>query len=93
MEEEDSLLEVIKEYSSKDLRDLERMTNEVLQHWKSMLAHPELKEGIKIAVELSIKTSENDLKIIKEQLIKIENSVVIQVRSDNSETKNGADNN
>ena len=72
--EEDSLLEDIKEYSSKDLRDLERMTQEVLQHWKSMLSHPSITESTKKAVEMSIQTSENDLKIIKEQLKKIDKS-------------------
>jgi hypothetical protein len=72
--EEDSLLEDIKEYSSKDLRDLERMTEEVLQHWKTMLSHPNITESTKKAVEMSIQTSENDLKIVREQLKKIDNS-------------------
>ena len=64
--EEDTLLEDIKEYSSKELEQLEEMTRQVLSHWKSMM-RPDLKEDIKNAIKISIEISENDLLLIAEE--------------------------
>jgi len=61
--EDQSLLEDIKEYSIKELGQLEEMTKQVLDHWKSMLG-PDLKEGTRKAIEISIEISENDLQLI-----------------------------
>ena len=69
--EEESLLEDIKEYSLKELEQLESMTKQVLDHWHSMM-RPDLKESTKKAIEISIEIAENDLKLIKnEKQIKI----------------------
>ena len=63
--EEESLLDDIKQYSFKELKQLETMTQQVLDHWNSMM-RPDLKEGTKKAIELSIEIAKNDLKLIKE---------------------------
>jgi hypothetical protein len=69
--EEESLLEDIKEYTLKELEQLESMTKQVLDHWHSMM-RPDLKESTKKAIEISIEIAENDLKLIKnEKEIKI----------------------
>ena len=65
------------------------MTGEVLRHWKSMLSHPSLKEGTKAAVEMSIKTSENDLKIIRDQMKKIDNSRLVNNAPSTDAEKDG----
>jgi hypothetical protein len=64
--EEQTLLDDIREYSLKELHQLESMTQQVLDHWHSMI-RPDLKEGVKKAIELSIEIAENDLKLIRAQ--------------------------
>lgn len=83
--EEESLLDDIKEYSFKELEQLETMTHQVLEHWNSMM-RPDLKEGTKKAIELSIEIAKNDLKLISEQKkIKIAHKAKLSNKSPDSE--------
>ena len=83
--EEESLLDDIKDYSLKDLEQLENMTRQVIDHWKSMIS-PQIKEGTKKAIEISMEIAENDLRIILEQKqIKIAEGNSKNIKSANSD--------
>jgi len=67
---DDTLIQDIKEYSPTELEQLRQMTGEVLDHWTKMLKEHELKEGVKIAVKMSIKQAKEDIRIISEEISK-----------------------
>lgn len=60
----------IEGYTAKELRQLQKMTEEVLDHWKKMLAEApaNLSEGLRMAIELSIRQAEEDLEKIASKI-------------------------
>lgn len=60
----------IEGYTAKELRQLQKMTEEVLDHWKKMLAEApaNLSEGLRMAIELSIRQAEEDLETIASKI-------------------------
>ena len=60
----------LKEYSVKEIHQLQKMTEEIRDHWVKMLkeAPSTLSEGLKMAIELSIQQSEDDLEKIRAEL-------------------------
>ena len=57
-------------YTAKELRQLQKMTEEVRDHWKKMLAEApaNLSEGLRMAIELSIRQAEEDLEKIASKI-------------------------
>jgi len=57
-------------YTAKELRQLKKMTEEVRDHWKKMLAEApaNLSEGLRMAIELSIRQAEEDLEKIASKI-------------------------
>jgi len=57
-------------YTAKELRQLQKMTEEVRDHWKKMLAEApaNLSEGLRMAIELSIRQAEDDLQTIASKI-------------------------
>jgi predicted DNA-binding antitoxin AbrB/MazE fold protein len=57
-------------YTAEELRQLRKMTEEVRDHWKKMLAEApaNLSEGLRMAIELSIRQAEEDLKTIASKI-------------------------
>jgi hypothetical protein len=57
-------------YTAKELRQLQKMTEEVRDHWKKMLAEApaNLLEGLRMAIELSIRQAEEDLQTIASKI-------------------------
>ena len=57
-------------YTAKELRQLQKMTEEVRDHWKKMLieAPANLSEGLRMAIELSIRQAEEDLETIASKI-------------------------
>ena len=68
-EDQDTSLD-IEGYTVKELRQLQKMTEEVLDHWKKMLAEApaNLSEGLRMAIELSIRQAEEDLEKIASKI-------------------------
>jgi hypothetical protein len=66
MSEEDGTGLEIEGYTAKELRQLQKMTEEVRDHWKKMLAEApaNLSGGLRMAIELSIRQAEEDLEKI-----------------------------
>jgi hypothetical protein len=64
----------IEGYTAKELRQLQKMTEEVLDHWKKMLAEApaNLSEGLRMAIELSIRQAEEDLEKIASKIKSID---------------------
>jgi hypothetical protein len=60
----------LKDYSVKEIKQLQKMTEEIRDHWLKMLkeAPASLSEGLKMAIELSIQQSEDDLEKIQAEL-------------------------
>ncbi|NDC43108.1 MAG: hypothetical protein EBZ77_16430 [Chitinophagia bacterium] len=60
----------IEGYTAKELRQLQKMTEEVRDHWKKMLAEApaNLSEGLRMAIELSIRQAEEDLEKIASKI-------------------------
>ena len=71
LEEDLSTELLIKTYSVKEITQLKKMTEEIRDHWKKMLAEApaNLSEGLKMAIELSITQAEDDLVKIQEELL------------------------
>ena len=69
MSSDDTGLE-IDGYTAKELRQLQKMTEEVRDHWKKMLieAPANLSEGLRMAIELSIRQAEEDLETIASKI-------------------------
>jgi hypothetical protein len=57
-------------YTAKELRQLQKMTEEIRDHWKKMLAEApaSLSEGLRMAIELSIRQAEEDLETIASKI-------------------------
>jgi hypothetical protein len=57
-------------YTAKELRQLQKMTEEIRDHWKKMLAEApaSLSEGLRMAIELSIRQAEEDLEMIASKI-------------------------
>jgi len=57
-------------YTAKELRQLQKMTEEIRDHWKKMLAEApaSLSEGLRMAIELSIRQAEEDLGTIASKI-------------------------
>jgi hypothetical protein len=70
-DEEESTALLIKTYTDKEIKQLRKMTEEVRDHWKKMLAEApaNLSEGLRMAIEKSIEQAESDLKEIQEELL------------------------
>jgi hypothetical protein len=68
-EDQETVLD-IDAYTAKELRQLQKMTEEVLDHWKKMLAEApaNLSEGLRMAIELSIRQAEEDLEKIASKI-------------------------
>jgi hypothetical protein len=64
-EDQETVLD-IDAYTAKELQQLQKMTEEVRDHWKKMLAEApaNLSEGLRMAIELSIRQAEEDLEKI-----------------------------
>jgi hypothetical protein len=64
----------IEGYSAEELRQLRKMTEEVRDHWKKMLAEApaNLSEGLRMAIELSIRQAEEDLEMIASKIKSID---------------------
>ena len=60
----------IEGYTAKELQQLQKMTEEVREHWKKMLAEApaNLSEGLRMAIELSIRQAEEDLEKIASKI-------------------------
>ena len=60
------LSEQISSYSENDLKQLEKITLEIIKHWEDMLkvAGGRMNEGTKMAVDLSIEQAKKDLSLI-----------------------------
>ena len=60
----------LKDYSIKEIKQLQKMTEEIRDHWLKMLkeAPATLSEGLKMAIQLSIQQSEDDLEKIQAEL-------------------------
>jgi hypothetical protein len=67
-DEEESTALLIKTYTDKEIKQLRKMTEEVRDHWKKMLAEAR-SEGLRMAIEKSIEQAESDLKEIQEELL------------------------
>ena len=67
-DEEESTALLIKSYTDKEIKQLRKMTEEVRDHWKKMLAEAR-SEGLRMAIEKSIEQAESDLKEIQEELL------------------------
>jgi hypothetical protein len=59
----DDFSQELKEYNLKELSQLQKMTEEVRDHWMKMITQP-MNEGMKEALRLSIQQTEDDLKLI-----------------------------
>ena len=59
----DDFSQELKEYNLKELGQLQKMTEEVRDHWMKMITQP-VNEGMKEALRLSIQQTEDDLKLI-----------------------------
>lgn len=68
-EDQETVLD-IDAYTVKELRQLQKMTEEVRDHWKKMLAEApaNLSEGLRMAIELSIRQAEGDLEKIASKI-------------------------
>jgi hypothetical protein len=68
-EDQETVLD-IDAYTAKELRQLRKMTEEVRDHWKKMLAEApaNLSEGLRMAIELSIRQAEEDLEKIASKI-------------------------
>ena len=64
----------IESYTAEELRQLRKMTEEVRDHWKKMLAEApaNLSEGLRMAIELSIRQAEEDLEMIASKIKSID---------------------
>jgi hypothetical protein len=64
----------IEGYTAEELRQLRKMTEEVRDHWKKMLAEApaNLSEGLRMAIELSIRQAEEDLETIASKIKSID---------------------
>lgn len=64
------LSEQISSYSENDLKQLEKITLEIIKHWEDMLkvAGGRMNEGTKMAVHLSIEQAKKDLSLIHEKM-------------------------
>jgi hypothetical protein len=67
-DDEESTALLIKTYTDKEIKQLRKMTEEVRDHWKKMLAEAR-SEGLRMAIEKSIEQAESDLKEIQEELL------------------------
>ena len=60
----------IKEYTVQELNQLTKMTNDVLEHWIKMLEGvPADKDGLRMAIKMSIQQAETDLQLISNELV------------------------
>jgi hypothetical protein len=68
-EDQETVLD-IDAYTAKELRQLQKMTEEVRDHWKKMLAEApaNLSEALRMAIELSIRQAEEDLEKIASKI-------------------------
>ena len=68
-EDEETTLH-IEGYTAEELRQLRKMTEEIRDHWKKMLAEApaNLSEGLRMAIELSIRQAEEDLEMIASKI-------------------------
>ena len=64
------LADQISSYSLSELKQLEKITLEVLKHWEDMLkmAGGRMNEGTKMAVDLSMDQARKDLALIHEKM-------------------------
>jgi hypothetical protein len=63
------LLQDVKSYTISELNQLMKMTTDVRDHWKNMLKEiPDDKEGLKMAIQMSIKQAEDDIETITKEL-------------------------
>ena len=64
----------IEGYTAEELRQLRKMTEEIRDHWKKMLAEApaNLSEGLRMAIELSIRQAEEDLEMIASKIKSID---------------------
>ena len=64
----------IEGYTAEELRQLRKMTEEIRDHWKKMLgeAPANLSEGLRMAIELSIRQAEEDLETIASKIKSID---------------------
>ena len=63
-----NLCQEVKEYTLKELQQLQKMTQDVRDHWLKMTQEHELKEGLLNAIKMSIEQTEIDLKIILDEI-------------------------
>ena len=72
-EDEETSLD-IEGYTAEELRQLQKMTEEIRDHWKKMLAEApaNLSEGLRMAIELSIRQAEEDLEKIASKIKSID---------------------
>lgn len=60
----------IKEYTVQELNQLTKMTSDVLEHWIKMLEGvPPDKEGLRMAIKISIQQAETDLQLISKEIL------------------------
>jgi hypothetical protein len=70
-EEGESIELVIKDYTVNEIKQLQKMTEDVRDHWIKMLAEapPTLSEAMRMAVQKSIQQAEDDLKHMQGELL------------------------
>lgn len=73
-EDEETTALDIEAYTAEELRQLRKMTEEIRDHWKKMLAEApaNLSEGLRMAIELSIRQAEEDLETIASKIKSID---------------------
>jgi hypothetical protein len=64
------LAEQISSYTEHELKQLEKITLEIINHWEEMLkkAGGRMNEGTKMAVDLSMEQAKKDLTLIREKM-------------------------
>jgi len=63
------LSEEVKEYTTDELKQLKKMTEEVRDYWKQMVKSVKT-DDLKKAIEMSIAQTEADLTVIEEELLR-----------------------
>lgn len=72
------LEEQISSYTMPELKQLEKITLEIINHWEDMLkkAGGRMNEGTKMAVDLSMEQAKKDLTLIHEKMKQLDSTII-----------------
>jgi len=67
------LTQQISSYTENELKQLEKITLEILAHWEQMIkvCGAKMNEGTRMAIDLSMEQANKDLVIIRDRLVKV----------------------